>query len=238
MQNNLHTNISEVSRLIGYKFNDENLLGTALIHSSYSYENIMQYSENNERLEFLGDAIFDAIIGEVLYKRKLESEEGSLSKLRSDIVCEESLLRKADELGIQKYMMLGKGELNMASLGRSKALLADAMEAIIGAVYLDGGWDEAKRTVLTIFSDIIEDALSGKLNKDYKSELQISLQSDGKSHNIEYRTDKVEGPPHDRRFEVSVVCDGEHFGKGEGRSKNQAEQKAAFEALAVLTSRR
>ncbi|MGP1441868.1 MAG: ribonuclease III [Anaerovoracaceae bacterium] len=238
MQNNLQANIKAVSELIGYIFNDESLLGTALTHSSYCYENVMQYSENNERLEFLGDAIFDAIIGEALYMRQLESEEGSLSKLRAEIVCEDSLLRKADELEIHKYMMLGKGELRMASHGRSRALLADAMEAVIGAVYLDGGWEQAKRTVLSVFSDIIEDALSGKLNKDYKSELQINLQSDGKSHTIEYRTDMVAGPPHNRYFEVSVICDGEHFGKGAGSSKKQAEQNAACGALATLMSQR
>ena len=225
--------VGAIYEITGYNFKDEQLLRTALTHSSYCYEHNMKYSENNERLEFLGDAIFDAVIGEALYMCQTDCEEGNLSKLRAEVVCEESLLKKADEIGLYKHLYLGKGEIQMGPDSRSKALLADAMEALIGAVYLDGGWENVRTVVIKLFKDVIDDAIQGRLSHDYKSTLQVKLQADGKNHHIEYRTDMMEGPPHARRFKVSVLCDGKCAGSGEGSSKKQAEQNAAREALAT-----
>lgn len=216
-------------QLLDYSFSDPTMLLNALTHSSYCYEHQMKYSENNERLEFLGDAVFDALIAEQLYHVFSEKEEGGLSKMRASIVCEQSLFRKASELNLREYMRLGQGELSQTSESRYRSLVADSLEAIIGAIYLDGGWEEAKRVVLRLFADIIEDALEGRLKQDYKSALQEYLQAAGSPH-ISYQVERETGPDHDKTFYVVMKNHGAVLGKGSGHSKKSAEQNAAMDA--------
>jgi ribonuclease III len=216
-----------------YHFKDENLLRNALTHSSYCYENKLKYSENNERLEFLGDALLDAVIAEELYHRLSENEEGDLSKLRASIVCEQSLMRKAADIGLEDYLRLGHGEEISGSHRKRRSLIADAVEATIGAIYLDGGWDEAKRVTLALFSDIIEDALEGKLSNDYKTALQELLQAHGESR-ISYKIEGESGPDHDKTFYSVLRHNGKVIGRGSGGTKKEAEQNAARVALLKL----
>ncbi len=220
----------ELCRVLGYDFKDISLLENALTHSSYCYEHKLKYSANNERLEFLGDAIFDAVIAEELYHRLTENEEGALSKLRADIVCEQSLIKKAGEIDLTSYMRLGHGEeLSMGSR-KHYSIMADALEATMGAIYLDGGWDSVKDVILRLFDDVIEDGLAGKLRNDYKTALQELLQAKGASH-ISYKIEGESGPDHDKTFYAVLRNNGTVIGKGAGSTKKQAEQNAAREAL-------
>jgi len=214
---------------ISYRFNDEALLRKALTHSSYIKEKDEGCDKNNERLEFLGDAFFDAVISEELYKRPGNMEEGRLTKLRALIVCEKSLAYHGRQIGIGGHMLIGKGEEYIGGRQRD-ALLADALEAVIGAVFLDGGYDAAKDVVLKLFGKRIDDAINGNLSGDYKTELQERLQAKGETQ-ILYMTEKEEGPDHDKTFYVSLFCAGELIGRGRGKSKKEAEQNAAKEAL-------
>ncbi|NLY71386.1 MAG: ribonuclease III [Clostridiales bacterium] len=224
--------ISEIEKVINYQFRDQQLLINALTHSSYSNEELDKTSsKNNERLEFLGDAIFDAIISEYLYKLMTDVEEGRLSKLRAMIVCESSLAECGKRLGINKYLRLGRGEENNGGRERN-SIIADAMEAIIGAIFLDGGIEKAREFVLNFFKPTIELALSGKLNTDFKSEIQERLQAQGVSE-ITYKLDKQKGPDHNKTFYVSLWADGNMLGTGEGKTKKEAEQNAAKAALEV-----
>ena len=219
-------NSAEFQSRIGYEFSDERLLAEALTHSSYTKNGDVR---NNERLEFLGDAFFDAIIGEELYRSNALIEEGKLTKLRALIVCEKSLAFHGRQIEIGKYVLLGKGEEH--SGGRDKdSLLADALEAVIGAIFLDGGYEAARKTVLGIFRNRIDDAINGKLNSDYKTELQEKLQEYGEIR-LSYVTEREEGPDHNKTFYVKLLCSERLIGKGQGKSKKEAEQNAAKEAL-------
>lgn len=222
----------DFSKTIGYTFKNPFILKNALTHSSYINESKQAYSANNERLEFLGDAILDAVISDYLYHRLEDVEEGQLTKLRSLVVCERSLMECATRLGIGRHLYLGKGEEN--SGGRSRtSILADAMEAVIGGVYLDGGWETSADFVLHILKDTIEDALAGKLYSDYKTELQERLQVNGEVA-IHYEVEREEGPDHDKTFYVRLTANEKSIGTGEGRSKKEAEQQAAKAALGKM----
>jgi ribonuclease-3 len=212
-------------------FRDETLLERALTHSSYVKEKTERCDRNNQRLEFLGDAFFDAIISEELFRRLDKVEEGKLTKLRALIVCEKSLAFQGRQVDIGKYLYLGKGE--ECTDGRNReSLLADAMEAVIGAIFLDGGYEAARNVVLKAFKERIDDAVSDKLNNDYKTELQEKIQAQGSSSTeISYVIEKEEGPDHDKTFHISLICAGNLIGKGQGKSKKEAEQNAAKEAL-------
>jgi len=222
-------NSLEFESKIVYKFKDETLLKKALTHSSCIKERKERCDRNNERLEFLGDAFFDAIISEELYRRLDKVEEGKLTKLRALIVCEKSLAWHGQQIEIGKYLFLGKGEEYTGGRCRD-SLLADAVEAVIGAVFLDGGYASARDVVLKIFKSRIDDAVSGKLNSDYKTELQERLQARGETK-ISYVIDREEGPDHDKTFYITLYCAGEPAGSGQGKSKKEAEQNAAKEAL-------
>lgn len=225
----------ELCRVLGYDFRDISLLENALTHSSYCYEHKLKYSANNERLEFLGDAVFDAIIAEELYHRLSENEEGDLSKIRASIVCEQSLIRKAEDISLTSYLRLGHGEEMSVNSRKHNSLVADALEATIGAIYLDGGWEAAKGIVLNLFEDVIVDALSGKLRNDYKTALQEILQARGDSH-ISYKIEGEEGPDHDKTFYAVLRNNGIVIGRGAGSTKKQAEQNAAREAIENMFS--
>lgn len=215
-----------------YRFREEQLLRNALTHSSYSNENRMEYRVNNERLEFLGDAIFDAVISDALYHQAKIREEGELTKIRAAIVCESSLVEQALRLGIGEHLILGKGEEGTGGRQRS-SILADAMEALMGAVYLDGGFEQAKSFILELFQETIQKAAEGLLHSDYKTEVQEFLQSKGESE-IQYLIEKEEGPDHDKLFYTILQAGGVEIGRGSGRSKKESEQKAAQNALVQL----
>ena len=222
-------NNSEFQKKIGYKFNDEALLKKALTHGSYVNEKGEGKDKNNERLEFLGDAFFDAVISEELYGRLDGVEEGTLTKLRALVVCEKSLASCGRLIGIGEYVLLGRGEENTG--GRDKdALIADALEAVIGAVYLDGGYGAVRDVVLRTFASRIDEAISGKLKSDYKTALQETLQAAGE-FGISYRLAKEEGPDHDKVFYINLFSAKKLIGKGQGKSKKEAEQNAAKDAL-------
>ena len=222
-------NSLEFQSKIGYEFKDINLLVKALTHSSCIKEKKERCNKNNERLEFLGDAFFDAIISEELYRRLEKVEEGKLTKLRALIVCEKSLACHGHQIEIGKHLFLGKGEECTGGRNRD-SLVADAVEAVIGAVFLDGGYEAARDVVLRIFKTRIEDAVSDKLNNDYKTTLQEKLQANGVTK-ISYITEREEGPDHDKTFYIALYCCDKLIGRGQGKSKKEAEQKAAEEAL-------
>ncbi|MEE0741797.1 MAG: ribonuclease III [Emergencia sp.] len=226
-------NNTDFEKAIQYKFKDRSLLDKALTHSSYCREHAVTVRDNNERLEFLGDAFFDAIISVELYHRLEKVDEGKLTKTRALIVCEKSLAAVAARLRIGKYLNMGKGE--ELSGGRNReSIMADAVEAVVGAIYLDGGYSEAARFVSREFAETIDDALSGKLFGDYKTQVQEILQKRGRKTTITYSLDREEGPDHDKTFYVHLVCNGRKLGNGSGKSKKEAEQNAAKETLTLL----
>jgi ribonuclease-3 len=213
------------------RFRSPELLNLSFIHRSASNENLAK--ANNERLEFLGDAILGAVTADILFGRLADRSEGDLAKVKSVVVSEESLAGIALGLRIDTLLILGKGE--ESSGGRmKKAILADAMEALIGAYYLDSGFDTAYAFVRRIMESEIESVLSNRHRKDYKTLLQELSQSLFHSYPT-YRLLKRSGPDHDRIFWMEVVVEGRAFGPGTGRNKKDAEQsaaRAAYEALA------
>ena len=219
----------DFQKRLKYQFQNIGLLNNALTHSSYINEEKSEPIGSNERLEFLGDAILDAVISDYLYKRLENVEEGELTKLRAIIVCERSLASCGKTLSIGEYLNLGKGELSSGGRNRC-SIIADAMEAVIGAIYLDRGWTTVQDFVMRTFSNLIEDALSGKLYMDYKTVIQEKLQSHGDA-DISYVVEKEEGPDHDKTFYSNLIFNGQIIGSGSGRSKKEAEQQAAKQAL-------
>ena len=222
--------LHQFEQMIRYKFKDISLLDQALSHSSYTREAKDENRIDNERLEFLGDAFFDAVIGECLYHMHPQAEEGKLSKMRASIVCEQSLAEAAGRLQLADYILLGYGEEKNG--GRKRAsILADAAEAVVGAIYLDGGYEETKKFVLYAFEKNLKDAREGKIvNRDYKSRLQELLQAEG-IHNINYVLIKEDGPDHDKTFTVQLKINGKEISQGIGKSKKNAEQDAAKNAI-------
>lgn len=197
---------------------------------SFSRRSRSMISSNNERLEFLGDAVLDLVISEHLFRR-LVSEEGELTRLRALIVCEESLVICGKKLGIGEYISLSAGEEKSGGR-KKKSIIADAVEAVIGAVFIDGGFENARKIVLKLFKYRIEDVLDGKIYSDYKSKLQELLQENKKNGRLlEYRIISEKGPDHDKTFKIGVFYKGEKIGQGTGRTKKEAEQNAAMQAL-------
>ena len=224
------SDISILESSIHYTFKDKSLLEKALTHSSYASEHGMDYSKNNERLEFIGDGYLDAIVGHKIFDIINTAHEGVLSRNRADVVREESLADIARNIKLGDYIKLGKGE--DSNNGRFKdSILSDAFEALLGAVVIDGGFEVAKQMVLRLFEEKINLAVEGKLNKDYKSALQEKLQDKYKNVNIRYNTVSESGPDHDKTFTVNVEINGKLLGSGSGKSKSKAEQAAAYEVL-------
>ena len=205
--------------------NDLSLYEQAFIHTSYAYENNL--SDSYEKLEFLGDAIVDAVISDYLYNRRESFEEGEMTKIRASYVCENALSEYASDLGFDKYIMLGHGELS--SGGRhKKAILADVFEAFIAAIYLDLGYSKVKEVLLNVVVPYITDS-NVHFFDDYKSSLQEAVQDMQKG--LVYEIISEDGPAHDRKFRIAVKIDDIVYGVGEGHSKKEAEQEAAKEAL-------
>ena len=228
-------NIEELEKRIQYRFEDRSYLERALTHSSYNCEKNTKHKDN-ERLEFLGDAFLDAIVGAELFVRMNSVTEGTLTKTRALIVCEKALAEVAREFNLGKYILMGHGEAGTG--GRNKdSILADALEAVIGAIYMDGGYDAAQKFTVSAFKKMIEGAMAGRIFSDYKSEIQEVLQSGGKTVNINYVLDREEGPAHDKTFYLHMECDGKKYGSGKGKTKKEAEQNAAKASLEILERR-
>ena len=209
---------------INYTFKEQALLQLALTHCSFSAEHGIQ---NNQRLEFLGDAVVDAVICSHIYHRYPSFDEGKLTRLRVSIVSEEPLALAAEELELNRFILLGVGE--KASGGANKpGVLSDTLEALFAAVYLDGGYSAAEEVILRVLKNVMTDAKKRPL--DYKTTLQEKLAQDGPV-NIVYTLLSMEGPPHSAVFETEVSCNGEALGRGKGSSKKRAEQDAARQAL-------
>lgn len=223
--------IDGLEQKLGYRFEDRSILKRALTHRSFANESLHNV-EDNQRLEFLGDAVLGLVTADQLFHRYEEQDEGVLSGRQSQVVRERALVDRAQLLDLGQFIRLGRGEA--ASGGRHKdSLLADAMEALIAAVYLDGGFEEAERVVEQLFGELLSDFERDIHPDDYKSQLQTRSQRDF-GRQPSYRIVDVSGPPHDREFEAIVEIDGERSGTGIGTSKQDAEQSAAAEALANL----
>jgi len=218
--------IEEFQDIIGYQFVDLRLLERALTHSSYANEHRLSKFENNERLEFLGDAVLEIITSEFLFRKYYEMLEGELTKFRASIVCEPTLANFSREINLGDYLLLGKGEDNSGGRLRS-SVLSDAVEALIGAIYLDGGLEEAR---IFVESTLLKDVEKRKLFVDSKTHLQEIIQKNS-DQSVEYLIVSEKGPDHSKLFEVIAVHQGETIGHGFGRSKKSAEQEAAFDAI-------
>lgn len=222
--------LEKLYKLIGYRFKNEKLVKTALTHSSYASEHKLGYERNNERLEFIGDAYVDAVVGARLFEIMGSAHEGILSRCRADVVCEDSLAGTASEMGLGEFLLLGKGE--EASGGRNKAsILADAFEALVGAIILDGGYEAGREIILKLLEERILLGAQGKLNKDFKTKLQEKLQEEDHNVRIDYRMVAESGPDHNKTFTIEVEINGITAGRGTGQSKAKAEQAAAEDAL-------
>jgi len=220
--------ILELEEILDYKMMDSGLLQVALTHSSYANESKGKFP-NNERLEFLGDSILNLIVSEYLFQNYRNESEGNLTKLRASLVSENSLFAMAEAIDLGKYISLGKGE--ELSGGRKRpSILSDTFEALIAAIYLDGGIENAKIFVLKYVKIHLEKGLNSTIFRDFKTELQEILQSVS-DKDIEYKILQEFGPDHDKNFVAQVFLGGNPIGSGSGKSKKEAEQRAAASAL-------
>ena len=223
--------LKELEKKIGYTFENHKLLERAMMHSSYTNEKHLEKYRCNERLEFLGDAVLELISSEYLFGELPRVSEGELTKTRASMVCEPSLAMCARDIDLGSYLLLGKGE--EATGGRMRdSITSDAMEALIGAIYLDGGFTSAKEFIHRFILTDLEDK---KLFYDSKTILQEIVQAN-KAGNITYELVGEEGPDHNKTFEVRVRIGGQPYGSGKGRSKKAAEQKAAYQAIIMYRS--
>ena len=221
--------IGELEKKIGYQFRDKSLLKQALTHSSFANEQRINKLKDYERLEFLGDAVLELISSDFLFHENPQMPEGKLTKLRSSMVCEPALAYCARDIELGRYMLLGKGE-DMTGGRNRDSIVSDATEALLGAIYLDGGFANAKEFVLNF---ILNDIEHKQLFYDSKTILQEIVQEKG-TQPVEYVLIKEEGPDHNKSFWVDAVRNGEVIGSGHGRTKKAAEQQAAYEAILKL----
>ena len=219
---------------IGYTFTDKNLATTALTHSSFSNENKARGVEVrcNERLEFLGDSVLSLIASVHLFKENHDLFEGDLTKIRAGVVCENALYDYAKEIGLGELLRLGRGEENTGGRNR-KSILSDAFEAVIAAVYLDGGFEKAQSFVLPFVTKAANALMQSGSTEDYKTLLQKFIQHN-RGDILEYAVTNESGPSHKRTFEVQVSLNNNVIGSGSGSSKREAEQMAAKEALRLF----
>ena len=224
-------NIKDVKKLeevAGYQFQNPELLRQALTHSSYANEKRMGKSKCNERLEFLGDAVLELISSEFLFGQHPDMAEGELTKKRASMVCEPSLAMSARDIKLQEFLLLGKGEEFTGGRDRD-SITSDALEAVIGAIYLDGGIEQAREFILRF---VLNDLENKSLYYDSKTVLQEIVQDQGKIP--KYVLTGCTGPDHDKRFFAEVRISGETYGKGKGHTKKAAEQAAAYQAVLLL----
>ncbi len=219
----------EFQEVIGYQFQQEGLLLQALTHSSYANEKKMKKHSDNERLEFLGDAVLEIISSEYLYHHFPELSEGELTKMRASLVCEPTLAYCTKDLRLGEYLLLGRGEDHTGGRQRN-SILSDALEAVIGAIYLDGGFASAKEFILKF---ILTDIAHKQLFYDSKTILQETVQGRNMGA-MNYRLSGERGPDHNKVFQVELWIGGKKKSAGEGHTKKAAEQEAAYKALVLL----
>ncbi len=223
--------MDELERKIGYQFKDKALMKEAITHSSYAKERKSRHIKYNERLEFLGDAVLSIVVSDYIFKHCPELPEGELTKLRASLVCEKSLFEFAKRIDLGKYLILSKGERNNGGAERP-SILSDAFEALIAAIYIDGGYEPASKHILNFVIPAIKSS-KAKRNKDYKTTLQEIVQKNP-GEKLEYVLVAESGPDHNKHFVVEVHLNSNVIGKGGGRSKKEAEQQAAHKALELM----
>ncbi len=224
--------IEALEERIGYRFHDRELLRQAMTHSSFTNEQKIRKKKNYERLEFLGDAVLELVSSEFLFRENQTMSEGELTKKRASMVCEPSLAYCARDLELGKFMRLGRGEECTGGRGRD-SIISDVMEAVIGAIYIDGGMENARQFINRFVLSDLEDK---QLFYDSKSSLQEVLQGRLRK-DFHYELMEESGPEHNKLFRVSVYMEEELLGRGEGRTKKAAEQQAAYKALLLLRDR-
>jgi ribonuclease III len=232
MDHDHNSMLDELESAIDYRFANRPLLLEALTHRSFVNESGDRSVKDNERLEFFGDAVIDFFISDQLFERFPDSREGELTRMRASLVDEESLARLAVQLGLGTYLRLGRGEEKSGGRGK-KSILADAYEALVAAVYLDGGATPVRRLVETHFAPLMERHAAGTLSRDYKTEFQELAQA-LRGSTPRYVLKETAGPDHDRLFTVEAFIGGECLGEGTGRTKKEAEQTSARAGLARL----
>ena len=221
---------NDFEKRFGYQFKNKDLLKQAFTHTTYVFEHKGKHYESNQRLEFIGGGVLDCVIGRVIFEKKPYEDEGYLSKTRSLIVCEKSLAKVARKLGVGDYLLLGKGEASTAGADKDSTL-ADTVESLVAAVFFDGGYEEARRVVIENLSEIIDDALEGRIFLDYKSKLLELSQSKNNQHTVNFNIVGEHGPAHMREFDVEIFADGVFLAKASGKSKKEAEQNCAKLAI-------
>jgi len=226
----LDKNLVKLQERTGYVFKDGHLLVLALTHSSYANESGQRKGQDNERLEYLGDAVLELVVSEFIYNIGENMSEGDMSKNRARIVCEESLAYYAERLDIGRCLFLGRGE-DLSGGRKRSSVLSDALEAVIGAVYLDGGLASVREFVK---KNILEDVRDEQLFYDYKTMLQELVQLRFYKKRLYYDLIWEKGPDHDRDFMVVAMLEDEQLGEGIGKSKKAAEQRAAYNSLVKL----
>lgn len=223
--------LEELQTAINYRFEDIGILNNALTHSSF-IGNKNDFIQHNERLEFIGDSILNMVVSLHLYSKCKSCPEGQLTRIRASVVCETSLYKVANMLNLGKYLLLSKGEENTG--GRTRvSILADAAEALIAAIYLDGGIKKARAFVLKFFKGIIEDSVESKIFNDYKSYLQEYVQKSNIGK-LDYKILSEAGPDHNKTFEMALYLNNNLVGVGKGHSKKDAHQAAAKNAIEAL----
>lgn len=227
--------IENLEKTIGYTFKDKNIILTALTHASYANEQKAKKvaCQCNERLEFLGDSVLSLVVSEFIYKKYLDKPEGDLSKIRASVVCSRSLASLADSINLGSYLLLGKGE---EGTGRTNPkILENAFEALLAAIYLDSNHskDIVAKFLLPIMENEIEEASKNEINRDYKSALQQFVQSNG-TDKLTYICVAEHGPDHAKLFDIEVKLNSNVVGKGTGKTKREAEQRAAKEACVLF----
>ncbi len=221
----------ELEDKIGYHFKNKDLLTAALTHSSYANERKSQHITYNERLEFLGDAVLSIVVSDYIFKHCPDLPEGDLTKLRASLVCEKSLFAFAKQINLGSYLLLSKGERNNGGANRP-SIVSDAFEALIAAIYIDGGIEAAGRHILSFVVPAIKN-FKRKPVKDYKTTLQEIIQKNP-GERLDYVLVSESGPDHNKHFVFEVHLNSNVIGKGGGRSKKEAEQQAAREALELM----
>nr|WP_313964427.1 ribonuclease III [uncultured Peptostreptococcus sp.] len=214
---------------IGYEFKDKTYIQTALTHSSFANEH--KEFNYNERLEFLGDSVLGLVVSDYLFRARNDLPEGKLTRLRANVVCEESLSAVARKINLGDHLFLGKGEKASGGSDRD-SILADATEAVIAAIYLDGGFDQARDFILSNLRDTIAKNIDGNIFRDYKTILQEIIQ--GNNGKISYKLVGESGPDHNKEFEMQVKCGQDTIGIGKGKNKKEAEKEAARDALVKM----
>ncbi len=230
---NMKEALHELQGKIGYQFQDETLLKQALTHSSFANEQKINKLNNYERLEFLGDAVLELVSSEFLYNENENMPEGQLTRLRASMVCEPALAYCARDIQLNTYILLGKGEESTGGRKRD-SITSDVMEAVIGAIFIDGGIENAKKFIYRFVLSDLEDKI---LFMDSKTLLQEEIQKKNTSQ-LRYELVGEEGPDHDKQFSVEAYLDEHLIGSGVGRTKKAAEQQAAYEALKKLKGRK